>query len=104
MWNFFSSKKYEMGIVLIGVFVFVSFFFLQFLLFELLSILLTSLTLLNSDLRLGRLARKQRSLALQNMPLTLTCSDYCVNPKACRDINLRPPISYTCNNAPISYV
>ena len=28
------------------------------------------------------LAGKQRSLALQNMPLTLTCSDQGVNPKA----------------------
>ena len=45
-----------MGIVLIGVFVFRSYFL------ELLWILY--FTLLNSDLRLGRSAGKQRSLAL----------------------------------------
>ena len=53
---------------------------MQLLVFEFLSILY--FTLLNSDLRLGRLARKQRSLVLRHMPLTLTCSDYVVNLKA----------------------
>ena len=48
-------------------------FFMPFLVFELLSILY--FTLFNSDLRLGRLAGKQRSLALQNILLTLTFSN-----------------------------
>ena len=49
------------------------FFLVRFLIYEFLSILY--FTLLNSDLGLGRLTGKQRSLALQNMPLTLTCLD-----------------------------
>ena len=47
-------------------------FFVRFLVYELLSTLY--FTLVNIDLGLGRLTGKQRSLALQNMPLTLTCS------------------------------
>ena len=35
-----------------------------------------------SNQELGRLAEKQRSLALQNMSFTLTCFDLSVNPKA----------------------
>ena len=58
--------------VLIKVFVSLS-FFVRFLVFELLSILY--FTVVNSNPGLGRLAGKQRSLALQNMSLTLTCSD-----------------------------
>ena len=54
---------------------------MPFLASELLSILY--FTLFNSDLRLGRLAGKQRSLALGYMTLTLTCSDQGINPKAC---------------------
>ena len=53
---------------------------MRFIVFELLSILY--FTLFNSDLRLGRLAGKQRSVALGNMPLTLTCSDQGMNPIA----------------------
>ena len=49
------------------------FFFVRFLVFELLSIFYFAVV--NSDLGLGRLVRKQRSLALQNKPLTITCSD-----------------------------
>ena len=60
-----------MRIILIGVFVHFS-FFVRFLVFDLLSILY--FTLFNSDLGLGRSAGKQHSLALQNMPLKLTCS------------------------------
>ena len=56
-----------MRIVLIGV------FFVRFLVFELWSILY--FTIVNSDLGLERSAGKQRSLALQNMPLTVTFSD-----------------------------
>jgi len=51
----------------------------RFLVFELLSILY--FTILDGDLKLGRLAGKQRSLPLQNIPLTLTSSDLGVNPK-----------------------
>ena len=57
---------------LIGVLVFMS-FLERLLAFELMSILY--MTIVNSDLGFGRLARKQSSLALQNMPLTLTCSN-----------------------------
>ena len=46
---------------------------MRFLDFVLLSIL--CFTVVNSDLRLERLAGKQRGVALRNMPLTLTCSD-----------------------------
>ena len=53
-------------------------FFYAILYYELLSILY--FTLLNSELRLGRLAGKQRSLALGMM---LTCSDQGINPKTC---------------------
>ena len=56
-------------------------FLVQFLVFEIWSILY--FTLLNSDLRLGHMAGKQRSLALQGMPLTLTWSHKGVKPKAC---------------------
>ena len=48
------------------------FLFVRFLVFELLSILY--FTVANDDLGFRRLAGKQRSLALQNMPLTLSCS------------------------------
>ena len=61
-----------MCIVLTGVFVLMS-YFCAILSYELLSILY--FTIVNSDLGLGRLTEKQRSLVLQNMPLTLTCSD-----------------------------
>ena len=54
---------------------------MRFSVYELLSIIY--FTLPNSDLRLGRLAGKQRSVALGNMPLTLTCSNQGINPKAC---------------------
>ena len=47
------------------------FFFVRFLVFELLSIL--DFTVVNSDLGLRRWVGKQRSVALQNMPLALTC-------------------------------
>ena len=57
-----------MRIVLIGVLVYLR-FFERLLVFELLSILY--ITLANS----AAFAGKQRNLALQNMPLTLTCSD-----------------------------
>ena len=53
---------------------------MRFLVYELLSILYFTF---NSDLRLGRLAGKQGSVAPGNMPLTLTCSDQGINPKAC---------------------
>ena len=53
---------------------------MRFLLFELLFILY--FTLLNNDLRLGRLVGKQRTGALGNMRLTVTCSDQSINPKA----------------------
>ena len=71
-----------MRIILIGVFVFVS-FFRRFLVFQLLSILY--FTLLNSDLRLKQrcFETKQRSVALGNMPLTLTCFNQGINTKAC---------------------
>ena len=46
-------------------------FFVRFLVFELLSILY--FIVVNGDLGLRHLAGKQRSLALQNVPLTLTC-------------------------------
>ena len=60
--------------VQIGEFVYLN-IFVRFLvlLLELLTILY--FTVVNSDLGLGRLAEKQRSVALQNMPFTLTCSD-----------------------------
>ena len=58
--------------VMIGVIVFLSFFSVRFLVFELLSIL--HFTVVNSDLGLRRsVARKQRNVALRNMPMTLTC-------------------------------
>ena len=53
-----------MRILLIVVFVIMNFFWFDFV-----------ISLLNSDLGLGHLTGKQCSLALQNMPLTLTCSD-----------------------------
>ena len=63
-----------MCIVLFGVFVTLSYFFVRFFVFELLLILYFAVV--TSDLGLQRsVAGKQRSLALQNMPLTLTCSD-----------------------------
>ena len=66
---------------MIGDIVFMSFFFVRFLALELLSI--SYFTVVNSDLRLKHsVAGKQRSVALRNKPLTLTCSDWGVNPKA----------------------
>ena len=54
---------------------------MRFLVSELLSILY--FTLLYSELRLARLAEKQRNLALGNMPLMISCSDQGINLKAC---------------------
>ena len=54
---------------------------MRFLVLELLSILY--FTAVNSDLGLRRsVTEKQRSVALRNMPLTLTYFDYGANPKA----------------------
>ena len=72
---------------MIGVIVFTS-FFVRFLVFELSSIMY--FTVVNSDLGLRRLVGKQRSLALQNMPLTLTCFDYGFKPKASGAWSLSP--------------
>ena len=63
---------------MIGVIIFMS-FFVRFLVFELLSILY--FTKVNSDLGLGRLVGKQRSLVLQNMPLMLTCGAWGWSPR-----------------------
>ena len=63
-------------------------FFVQFLVFELLSFLYFKL--FYSDLGLGRWTRKQRSLDLQNILLTLTCSKSGVNPKTYGDWGQRP--------------
>ena len=70
---FFVFRSQRMPKVLIGVFESMSFFFVRFLVFELLSILY--FPLLNSDLGLRRLAGKQRSVVLLDMPLTLTYSN-----------------------------